>query len=291
MKQRNWVELWDQLSRNSHKSSAEQRKKEYDAWGTLVHKVNASTKRRWKEPDCLMQFVLDRLSPKETVLDIGAGTGGWSIPIAKKVQKVTVIEPSSEMLSVLCDNVAAEGLSNIVVVRSQWENAVVEPHDVALCSHGMYESPDLVSFVRKMCHYARRRCYLVMRVPSCDGIIGELSEKIHGQWHDSPNFIVGYNVLISVGIYANVLVEPTMRPWSSETVEEAMIRTKRMLRLRQPSPYDDLIHSTLARRLIDIGNRYEWPDGKRSALIWWNTTISGSIEVNDSIDENNHHGE
>lgn len=278
MEQRNWIELWAHLSRNLHGSPAEQ-KAECDAWKTLVRKVNASTKQRWEKPDCLMQFVLDSLGPGDTVLDIGAGTGGWAIPIARKVRRVTAIEPSSDMLDVLRNNVAAEGLSNIVAVRSRWEDAVVEPHDVALCSHGMYQSPDLVSFVRKMCRYARRRCYLVMRVPSCDGIIGELSERIYGQWHDSPNFIVGYNVLLSTGICANVLMEPALRPWSSQTMEEAMIRTRHMLRLAQTSAHDDLIRSILTRRLVHKGNRYEWPDGKRSALVWWDTTESNGSGI------------
>lgn len=39
-----------------------------------------------------------------TVLDIGAGTGAWAILLSKFVKKVTAIEPSVEMRSILEDN-------------------------------------------------------------------------------------------------------------------------------------------------------------------------------------------
>ena len=267
-----WVELWRQLSTRFRKSVSHKHDRQTDAWEQMARDFDASVKRRWQQPDQLLEFVLKHLRPQETVVDIGAGTGGWSIPMARVAREVTAVEPSPSMMAMLRENAAAAGLSNLHLVQARWEEAEVEPQDVALCSHGMYASPDLVGFVRKMERCARRSCFLVMRVPSHHGVMGELSQLIYGQWHDSPNFVVAYNALSSVGIYANVLMEPTVRPWTSQSLEEALRQAKRHLGLRNSAAHDDLIRQTLARRLTFIDGRYLWPDGKRSALVWWETS-------------------
>jgi hypothetical protein len=106
-------------------------------------------------------------------------------------------------------------------------------------------------------------------LPPSDGIIGELSLSIYGHHHDSPNAIIAYNALYSVGIYANVLVESDIYRWADNTFEEAFARAKRHLRLQSSTTYNTLIRDTLAKRLSLLNNCYVWPDGMRSALLWW----------------------
>jgi len=73
--------------------------------------------------------------------------------------------------------------------------------------HAAYISPDIVGYARKMERSALEACYLVMRVPRHDGVIGELSRRIHGTFHDSPNFIVRYNALLQAGIAGHVILK------------------------------------------------------------------------------------
>jgi len=71
----------------------------------------------------------------------------------------------------------------------------------------------------------RRTCFLLLRAPTIDGVRAEAARHIWGQYLDSPNFTIAYNVLLQAGIYANVLMENTgfwkprpaqtwKRPWS-----------------------------------------------------------------------------
>ncbi|MFQ5825815.1 MAG: class I SAM-dependent methyltransferase [Dehalococcoidia bacterium] len=240
-----------------------------DRWLRRADSFDSAAKRRGEETDPLTEFVLKSLGPQSTVLDIGAGTGRWSIPMAKIAQKVTAIDPSPAMLAVLRQRIEAAGLANIDVVQARWEELEVEPHQVALCSHAMYASPDLLGFVHKMERSALWRCFLVMRVPSPDGIIGELSLRIYGQRHDSPNFIVGYNILCEAGILANVLMESETRPWTNDSLDDALERAKRHLGLRHNPEHDSMIHHLLTQRLTFRDGKYRWPDGMRSALVWW----------------------
>lgn len=211
----------------------------------------------------------EKLRPTDAVVDIGAGKGRWALYMARLVKRVTAIDASPAMLEVLRANIAAAGAANIAVLPGDWESIEVEPHDVALCSHALYASPDFPGFVRKMQHSARRLCVLVLRAPSYDGVIGQLSRRIHGGWHDSPNFVIAHNLLLGMGIRPEVLMEPTVRRWTDATFDEAVARAKRHLRLGSSMAHDETIRGALREGLELRGDRWLWPDGMRSALVWW----------------------
>ncbi|MCK8519900.1 class I SAM-dependent methyltransferase, partial [Methanoculleus sp. 7T] len=56
------------------------------------------------------------------VLDIGAGPGTLALPLARRVRTVTAVEPASGMADVLEDHIDEEGIGNISVVRTRWED-------------------------------------------------------------------------------------------------------------------------------------------------------------------------
>ncbi len=254
-----WFELWRELVvANAHPHNSE-----------LAGRYESHARKRGERPDPLLNFVLKNTGNEITVLEIGAGSGRWTIPLGKIARSVTAIEPSDAMLGMLRENVASAKLKNVRIVQSSWEEATIEPHDIVVCSHAMYASPDLGFFVRKMEQCATKTCYLAMRLPPSDGIIGTLSLSIYGHPHDSPNAIIAYNALYSMGIYANVLVEDNIHSWVNSTTEEAFVRAKRHLRLESSTTYDRLIRDTLDKRLTLMDNSYVWPDGMRSALLWW----------------------
>jgi FkbM family methyltransferase len=264
-----WIQTWKALAEQTA------------AW---IKQGDGDMEERWAKRDCsrgyseeqrkhdrddpLLQFVLDRLESNETVLDIGAGTGRWSIPLAKICREVTALDAQPRMLEILRGNAAAENVTNIQTILGDWATAEVAPHDHVLSSHSAYQSPDIVGYARKMERLAHKACYLAIRVPRHDGIIGELSRRIHGTFHDSPNFIVGYNALLQAGITGHVVMEERGRPWRNETLEDALARAKRHLHL-STDEHDGLILQLLEKRLILRDGQYGWPDWRRSALIWW----------------------
>jgi SAM-dependent methyltransferase len=234
-----------------------------------AHRYIKHARQRSEKPDDLLNFVLGNIGDEDTVLDIGAGTGRWSIPIARTAKSVTALEPSAAMQDVLRENIDAAHIHNIRIVSSSWQESAVESHDIIVCAHAMYSSPDFSSFIRKMEQWAEKTCYLALRVPPQDGIIGELSFSIYGRYHDSPNAIIAYNALYSMGIYVNVFMGNSMFCWENRSIDEAFDRAKRHLHLESSAAYDKLIRETLVRRLNVSNESYVWPDGMRSALLWW----------------------
>lgn len=267
-KETDYLALWSELvlsRRGQHPEgpSIFNRKDKAEAFEAGTRRKNRDRR------DMLVDFITNDLKPGETALDIGAGTGRWTVPLAKAAAKVTAVEPAGAMLEILKKNAYEAGLANVEYVNSTWEQAEVGMHDVVGCAHAMYMSADFAAFVRKMEAKARRRCYLAIRHFPIDGIIQELSMKIYGNPHDGPNFIIGYNALYQLGIYANVLMEYVQHRWNDETIDDAFARAKRHLYLEGLATHDKLIRETLERRLTYKDGVYAWPDGMNSALVWW----------------------
>jgi SAM-dependent methyltransferase len=255
----NWLSLWRELTIANPRTINDDPLQRY--------KRHAYQKQ--ERPDPLLDFVLQSVDKSLTVLDIGAGSGRWTIPISKIAGSVTAIEPAVDMLNLLWEN-TKDAETKISTVQSTWEDAEIDVHDIIVCAHSMYSSPDLALFVRKMEQHARKICYMSIRLPPIDGIIGELAKVIYGRPYDSANAIIAYNALYSIGIYANILVENEIYPWTNNSFEEAYLRAKRHLNIESASAYDELIRDTLSKRLSRSGDLYIWPDGMRSALLWWN---------------------
>ncbi|HEY5475945.1 MAG TPA: class I SAM-dependent methyltransferase [Tepidiformaceae bacterium] len=263
-----WTALWRALAAQEVRTEpgAGGEGRMVERWRLLARRLDDGSAQR---PDPILDFVMGRLDSGMTVLDIGAGVGRWSIPIAERVRSVTAVEPVEGMCQVLEERLRARNQTKVSVVRAAWMNADVATHDVVVAAYSMYGSPDLAAFARKMEASARRLCCMAVRVPPHDGVMGELSERIRGEWHDSPNFIVAYNALLEAGFLPNVFVEPVaIQYWTDGTLAEAQSRARRHLRLTDDR-YDKLISETLERRLEKTPDGYRWPDWMRSALIWW----------------------
>ena len=58
----------------------------------------------------------------KTVLDVGCGSGMYTIRLAQQAASVTALDISDEMLRILMQDAAAQGLANIRPVCSDWEH-------------------------------------------------------------------------------------------------------------------------------------------------------------------------
>ena len=87
--------------------------------------------------------------PGGSVLDIGAGTGRASLPLALAGHPVTAVEPSETMLSGLAD--AILGLP-VTVVEGRWPAStdLVGIHRVAMCAHVVFDVADVGPFLTAM---------------------------------------------------------------------------------------------------------------------------------------------
>jgi len=273
-----WNALWRELVEIKASSRDRKSKKasRTDLWADRAQEFREGVKQKWVRPDSSRDFVISQMKADATVLDIGAGTGAWSMLLSPYVKRVTAVEPSEAMIGVMRESLTAEQINNVSIVRGAWPEVSLKPHDFSLCSHAMYGYPDLAAFVLRMAACTRRMCFLLLRAPSLDGIRSEAARHIWGQPLDSPNFTIAYNVLLQLGIFANVLIENTglWKPRTSASMEEAFVSMKHFLGLDESGEYDKYLKSLLRRRLIWTGKEYVWPPEVRSALVYWKADAS-----------------
>lgn len=267
-----WITLWRELADRSplpRESGGKIWTAENDPWRKRAQEFESGNRGEFRESDPIQEFVTSQLQPEDTVVDIGAGTGRWARLLARRISKVTAVDPSPSMLEAMRQNIAKEEIKNIEVIEGFWPEVAVESYDVSLCSHAIYASADFPAFINRMVEVTRRTCYLVLRVPNFDGIMSPAFQYVHGLPHDSPNFVVAYNALLQMGIQANVLMGSGFRPWTNPTLEDAFNRLKQRLFLEGNTSHDEYLRNLLRDKLILRNGAYVWPDGMRSALVYW----------------------
>lgn len=273
----NYARLWHDLAeahaKHWNKEQGLDPHRDPDAWRDKARSYYEHVQRRWVQPDSSRTFVVNWLDshPGSTAMDIGAGPGAWTVLMAQHAKSVTAVDPSPSMLEVLKENAAAAGLTNVQVVQAPWPEARVAMHDASLCFHAMYACPDLPAFISRMVAVTRRTCFLGLRVPTHDGVMAQAARHIWGHDYDSTNFQVAYNVLLEMGIYANVLMEDSglWEAWTSPSLADALKDVKRRFGLPDQSEHDQWLHDLLKERLTVENGQYVWPRAVRSALVYW----------------------
>jgi SAM-dependent methyltransferase len=268
-----WAELWKALV-GLNDRWRETGETQEDHWKKRARSFSEEIEKRWNQRDSSRDFLVSslRLTPGATLVDIGAGTGHWAALAARYAASVTAIDQSKAMIEVMRENLSQADITNVRVIQGAWPEVEIEPHDFSLCSHAVYGVPDLPGFIRKMMDVTRRTCFLLIRAPKIDGLMAEFARMVLGHPHDSPNFVIAYNTLIEMGIYANVHIEDTglWKGWTNTSLEEALGDVKRRLGLKNNPTYDATIYRRLEEELTFEDGKYVWPPGIRSVLVYWN---------------------
>jgi SAM-dependent methyltransferase len=114
-------------------------------------------------PGVLLDRVAAHARPGGTVLDIGAGTGVFALPLARTAHTVTAIEPSPAQARQLHEVIRREGAGNVTVIEKRWEDvdaAKLGGHDLVLVVHSL-QMDDIAAALTKMCRVADRCLLLV----------------------------------------------------------------------------------------------------------------------------------
>ncbi|MDD5762640.1 MAG: polysaccharide deacetylase family protein [bacterium] len=90
-------------------------------------------------------------SPSDRVLEIGAGTGIFTLAIARRCREVTAVDISASMLEILKGKAAGEGLVNIRTITGDAETTDIgEGYDVACAFSSLEYLSDLPAFFRRL---------------------------------------------------------------------------------------------------------------------------------------------
>jgi len=214
-----WIAEWKKIQGQSVLYRAVQEDGEESYWSAHAHRYD----KRRSADDAFkteMALITELLDPSWSLLEVGAGTGAFTLPLARKVRSITAVDPSPSMRQVLNEKLKREALSNVHVVGTKWQKAHVEPADAVLASGCLYVFYDVEASLRKMLDHARR----ILILTSGDwGYWSPYKEAARALGVPPPSigpgFIHLYNVLYQLGIYANVAIIRRDRELTYESLE------------------------------------------------------------------------
>ncbi|MCP4294061.1 MAG: SAM-dependent methyltransferase [Proteobacteria bacterium] len=278
-----WLALWRELvlmKAGMPDGISETGTEEY--WKKKAERFKKKSRKSPKESGSIQTFILSELrgNPNSTLLDIGAGGGDWSVIFSPLVHKITALEPSKAMRGLINEKISANSIKNIDLVDGSWPAVDIHPHDFVLASHSMYGEGDFKSFIGKMETSSNKGCFLVIKALYQDTIMAEAARRILGQPYDSPCLQIAYNALLQLGIFPNVLMETgkVWKSWSNKSIEEALVDIKNRLGLVNLNSHDEFLISLLESGLIKKEDKYFWPAGVGSALLYWNKSDQGKVD-------------
>jgi SAM-dependent methyltransferase len=218
------------------------------------------------------------LPPGGDVLDVGAGGGAASLPLAGVAGRAVAVDESAAMVASFLAAAAGAGLQ-AEGVQGRWPEVAerVGPADVVVCHHVLYNVADLAPFATALTGHARRRVVVELtdRHPLVE--LAPLWRRFHGLERPSgPTAGDAAAALAALGL------ELRRQDWVSgdrygfDDFEELVAFTRRRLCL--PADRD----AEVAEALLEAGTHREggvWVGaGPRrvSTLSWAGTATGGA---------------
>jgi SAM-dependent methyltransferase len=214
-----WVEHWERLVKE--RAAAASDHTEPGFWDRRAPAFARSTRAR---VDDFLEVIGPYISPRKTLVDVGAGAGRHALPLAERLEWVTAVEPSEGMRALIPFR------DNLTVVASAWEDAVVAPADLVICCHVLYGVQDPVAFIKKMERSARERVFIMMREGRETHPATVVRERLLGGADSrSPRFSDLFLLLVQMGIAPDVkfVRYPTVHRYAD--LDEALADCKGMV--------------------------------------------------------------
>lgn len=213
---------WQSLQDRSFLHRAIRRDREEAYWARYA--VNYDVRRSWGEGIRReLEIISGLIAPPMSILEIGAGTGAFTVPLSRIARRITAVEPSPSMRRILREKLEAEGISNVEIVPFAWENAPAVPHDIVLAAGCCYAFYDVQEALRKMLDNARQRLILTAGDDGQENIYQACARSLGvPDPCAGPGYIHLYNVLYEMGILADIRILKSRRNLIYDDLEHAV---------------------------------------------------------------------
>ncbi|MPZ24760.1 MAG: methyltransferase domain-containing protein [Dehalococcoidia bacterium] len=181
-----------------------------DYWGPITANFRDDPRR---EGDALVEALAGLVDADSTVLDVGAGAGRLALPLALRCRGVVAVEPSEAMCHAFSEQAAQHGIENYDLVQSSWEDARVEPADLAFAAHVVYVIRAVGEFIDKLAAHATGTAALVVTHRAPVSQFDQWWSAVHGvERLPLPALPELLDLLWERGVYPNVRMLPSYEP-------------------------------------------------------------------------------
>ena len=266
-----WYEILDARAQQMDEAYAQLNRTSADFWERRASGFHRSTKDTVAQDPFFIRL-REIVSSRSSVLDVGAGTGRFSLSLAPLVDHIIAVEPSAAMLNFLRQDATAKELTNISFVQSTWQEASDNLQaDIVICSHVVYPIRDIGPFLLKLQSASLQACYIYARATHIDALTADLWRHFH---HDDrcmpPGYIHVLDVLYEMGIYANVDVVTAASSLRYPSLDVAVTEMTEQLILPDDEKTRIELRALLKEWLVEVDGILVPPLKKMvNAIIWW----------------------
>jgi SAM-dependent methyltransferase len=209
------------------------------------------------------------------VLDIGAGTGTLSVPLAARGCDVTAVEPSPVMSENLVEYQRSQKTREIRVIHKTWEDVTLdelgEPYDAIVASYSLMVT-DIGNALEKIqcCCRGNAHIFWFLTQPLWAQVNIGVWKQIHGtEFCGEPTADCMWQALYEMGIYANLQIEGGCDPALYPTIEDAVTEFHGRMNCTTPEQ-DSILREYFTRTLAKSEKGYYVNGQALGAHIWWN---------------------
>lgn len=205
-------------------------------------------------------------------IDVGAGGGRHTVPLARRLREVVAVEPSPAMRAVLDEAIRSAGLSNVVVVPERWEEADVEPAELVFAAHVTYGIQLIEPFLRKIDRTARRAAALVAFANPPQHVIAPFWKAVYGEERlRLPCRDELVDVLRELGAEPELIDLPPQEVRPFGTPEEAFSELRRRVYTGTGTPDERRLRAAIPELTVERDGDL-WPrdaEPNPMSIIWW----------------------
>jgi SAM-dependent methyltransferase len=112
---------------------------------------------RRQEAEAVRELIAAYARKEDTALEIGPGTGFYTLMLAPRVRHVTAIEDAPGMAGLLSGKLAQAGIENVTVLNQDFRtHHAAQPYDLTMAIGVLDYVPDPQGFIARMCAVTRK---------------------------------------------------------------------------------------------------------------------------------------
>ncbi len=211
------------------------------------------------------------VGPHTTLVDVGAGSGRFALPLAAVAREVVAVDSSRVMLDLLDDEAQRRGLNNVRTVHGAWQEVVDVEGDIIVCAYVLPLVADAARFLVRLDAAARQRVFIYIAAVTSDLLLDPLWRCVHGRARPpGPSFVDAVTLLRQIGIDPQVEIVPAPAFGDFASLDQAVDDYAELLRIGDDDVLRGQLREILAIWLVGHDHRLRAPTPSLpAAIISW----------------------
>ncbi|MDG5821745.1 class I SAM-dependent methyltransferase [Natronococcus sp. A-GB7] len=219
--------------------------------------------------------VAEATAEARTALEIGPGTGRYTMRLAPQVEQMTVVDYAPSMLDRLQTRLTNQGIDGVTCREGRWPAVGAAPHDLVLAAWTTYSQREIDAALDAMVAATRRRLVIV----DSAGVAPPHTKLLAAVCGDDPPdpapralYVVSY--LWETGVRASLTVDSARRCYEADSSQSIATQLAPEANPATISTLADRLDDHLEPTAEGVRYQYEIPAG----VVVWDPTDESLAE-------------